>query len=287
MNIETNIGGDDSDPAGTVRRLTRAEVVSAAGLDREQAMALVGLYYSTQKLRVGARNKEAAHERRVDALADPALITALKDQLHLLEKQAARGLYAFALSQPLGRWALSNLGVGPVIAAGLLAHIDVARAPTAGAVWRFAGLDPTCRWAAGAKRPFNAALKRLCWLLGESFKKVSGRPEAFYGRIYRDRKVVEVERNELGELAEQARARLAECTRLRRRISPEQREVWASGRLQAVGLDRRACRYAVKLFLAHFHSVGREILGLPLVRPWVLEHGGHTHYLAPPNWPTG
>lgn len=273
-----------------VQRLTRAEVLTAAGLNREQAMALVGLYYSMQKLRIGASNKESAHERRVDVMADPVLIRKLKDQLLILEKQAARGLKAFAEAQPLGRWALQLLGVGPVIAAGLLAHIDVARAPTAGAVWRFSGLDPTCRWEAGAKRPYNAALKTLCWKLGESFKKIPldtdfSRPEALYARLYRERKALEVQRNELGEHAEGARARLEEATRKRFRISAEQRETWAAGKRQPVGLDRMAGRYAVKIFLSHFHQVGREILGLPLVAPWAIEHGGHVHLMTPPCWP--
>ena len=37
-------------------------------------------------------------------------------------------------------------GIGPVIAAGLLANIDIKQAPTVGHIWRFAGLDPTNKW---------------------------------------------------------------------------------------------------------------------------------------------
>ena len=39
------------------------------------------------------------------------------------------------------------------------------------------GLDPTCKWRRAKKRPWNASLKRLCWLMGESFVKVSGNPQ--------------------------------------------------------------------------------------------------------------
>jgi hypothetical protein len=277
-------------PSEVVRRLSREEVLDAATFNREQALALVGLYYGIQKLRIGASNKESAHRRQVDALADPALIRTQKEQLHVVEKQTGRALQEFARAQPLGRWALSLLGVGPIITAGLLAHIDISRAPTAGAVWRFAGLDPTCKWEPGVKRPYNAALKTLCWKLGESFKKIPldtdfSQPAALYARLYRERKEIEIQRNELGEHAEAARERLAEATRKRFRISPEQREIWAAGKRQAVGLDRMAMRYAVKIFLSHFHQVGREILGLPLVKPWAVEHGGHTHIIAPPCWP--
>jgi hypothetical protein len=44
----------------------------------------------------------------------------------------------------------------------LLARIDIVKAPTAGHIWRYAGLDPTVRWNKGEKRPWNAGLKVLC-----------------------------------------------------------------------------------------------------------------------------
>lgn len=53
-------------------------------------------------------------------------------------------------------------GIGPVISAGLLAHIDIHRAVTVGHIWRFAGLDPSVKWLKKTKRPWNAGLKVLC-----------------------------------------------------------------------------------------------------------------------------
>ncbi len=300
---DAEAAGGDLEP----RKLTRLEVLEASTFTREQALSLVGMYYSAQKLRVGAGNRISAHERSVDVLSDSNLVRLLKADLEKIEKQAARGLKAFAESQLLGRWALSQVGVGPVIAAGLLAHIDLKtcacpvyrgmraqdRPPhvcpgvvTAGAVWRFAGLDPTMTWEKGEKRPYNAKLKRLCWILGECFKKTCNNEKAFYGRLYRERKKLEVQRNEAGDFRALALERLALANRNRYRISPEQREIWGSGKLQAVGLDRRAARYAVKIFLSHLHQVGREILFGECVKPWVLVHGqGHAHFIAPPNWP--
>ena len=48
---------------------------------------------------------------------------------------------------------LSIRGIGEVISAGLLAHLDVTKARHASGYWRFAGLDPTNDWLgeAGAK----------------------------------------------------------------------------------------------------------------------------------------
>lgn len=281
--VEKN--GDDLE----VSQLSKEEIKTAKKYSRQEAMSLVGLYYSIQKSRMGARNKESAHQRNVDVLADPVLITRLKDELKKVEKQCSRGLKAFASAQPLGVWAMSNHGVGHVICAGLLAHIDMNRAVTAGAIWKFAGIIPPelIKWEKGQKRPYNAALKTLCWKLGESFKKVSGNPEAFYGKIYQERKAFEVAQNESGKLKEQAHKRLALAMKKGYKVSKEQVEIWESGKLQAMGLDLRAMRYTVKIFLSHYHTVGRTMMGLPLVKPWVLAHmpETHVHYIPPPNWP--
>jgi len=319
-------------------RYTKDQLAEAHTFDREQMAAAVGMYYGIQKLRVGARNKESAHERSTDILADPVLITEMKQRLERLERESARVLREFAQARPLGRWAMSIAGVDAVIAAGLLAHIDVARAQTAGAIWRFAGLlDPKLQpWERGQKRPWNARLKTLCYKLGESFKKLTVSETSLNGdddviaekvlkehadkgielsgtelltkvkakraraqkrasslqndnylyvRLYSERKQRETQRNDAGLFREQALGRLELAKRKGLAISPDQKKLWADGRLQPVGVDRRAARYAVTIFLSHYHQIGREILGLPMPKPWVLEHGGHVHYIPPPCWP--
>src|SRR4029078_13106851 len=91
----------------------------------------------------------------------------------------------------------------------MLSQIDINRARTAGHIWRYAGLDPTVRWNKGEKRPWNASLKRLAWIAGESFVKVSGNPDALYGQLYRERKAIEERKNLAGDFADQAAASLA------------------------------------------------------------------------------
>ena len=114
-----------------------------------------------------------------------------------LERQYKNALHAFAKAHPVGLWSLSIPGIGPVISAGLLAHIDIDRAPNVGKLWRYAGLDPSLPAAAkGEKRKYNAALKRLCWLIGESFVKVSTRDNDIYGEVYAARKDLENDRND-------------------------------------------------------------------------------------------
>ncbi len=280
------IDDGELDNGEVIGALNRDEVAAVAAFGREQAMALIGLYYSIQKVRIGASNKIAAHERQVDALSDSALIVHLKEDLHRVERQAARGLKAYAEAQPLGKWALSNIGVGPIICAGLLAHIDVTKASTAGAIWNFAGLNPDQVWEKGQKRPYNAALHTLCWKLGESFKRTSIKfSDELYQKLYRQRKTLEVQRNARGDFREAAAARLEKANKNKWRISPEQRSIWSDGKLQDRGLDLRAMRYTVKIFLSHYHMVGRELVFGEAPVPWIIAHGGHTHFIPPPNWP--
>jgi len=53
-------------------------------------------------------------------------------------------------------------------------------------------------------------------------------------------------------------------------------------------IDARARRYAVKLFLAHLHGVWFWMANGTLPpKPYIIEHGGHTHVIQPPNMPDG
>jgi hypothetical protein len=180
-------------------------------------------------------------------------------------------------------WARSIVGIGPVISAGLLAHIDITKAPTVGHIWRYAGLDPTQSWEKGQKRPWNARLKTLCWKIGESFVKVSGNEKDIYGKVYKERKEIETARNEKLEFSEQAIAILG---KKRFGADTQAKKFYEQQMLPPAHIHARAKRYAVKLFLSHLHHVWWEVqTGEKPPKPYVLTHMGHAHYIAPPNWP--
>jgi hypothetical protein len=170
-----------------------------------------------------------------------------------------------------------------VIAAGLLANIDIERAPTVGHIWRFAGLDPTVTWDKGTKRPWNARLKVLTWKIGESFVKVSNHADDIYGHVYAERKALEAAANERGEFAAQAEAKLAKY-----RIGKDTEAYghYSKGHLPPAHIHSRAKRYAVKLFLSHWHHVAYETrFGEPPPKPYILTRPEHVHFFAPPHWP--
>jgi hypothetical protein len=257
--------------------LTRDLKSAATTLTPDEARYLVDNYYAMQKFRIRCGNQVSALGK---ADEPHATVSFFGDQFELLEDQIRSALDKYSNAQAVGRWARAQKGIGPVIAAGLLAHIDIEKAPTAGHIWAFAGLDPSKKWDKGQKRPWNASLKRLCWIMGESFVKVSGYDDAYYGKLYATRKVYETTKNENGDYADQA----LESLRSKRFGDDTQaKKHYEAGRLPPARIHLRAKRYATKLFLAHFHHVAYvEHFGAEPPLPYPIAHLGHAHFIAPP-----
>lgn len=196
------------------------------------------------------------------------------------EERAKNLLDRWTRTDPLAQWARQVYGIGPILAAGLLAEIDVEKAAHASSVWRFAGYDPTAVWGKGEKRPHNAFLKVICWRVGDSFVKVSGRPQSLYGATYRTEKNRLEEANDNGGFAEAARARIDSGERVPR-VGTDARAALEAGRLPQGQIDLRARRKAVKLFLSHYWCQGRMLKGLPVSTPYAIEKLGHSHFIEP------
>jgi hypothetical protein len=261
-----------------VDRLTKDLLQATKTLSPNEARYLVDAYYSVQEYRKAANNQVLAMSKSEEPCET---LTWLFRQMETLEKQIQRALNAWTDSLPEGVWAKSIKGVGPVISAGLAAHIDIGKAPTVGHIWRFAGLDPTSEWGKGEKRPWNADLKTLCWKIGECFVKVSGYEDDYYGKVYISRKQWEVAQNEAGAYAAQAASVL-----VKKNIGKETEAFkhYSAGRLPPAHVHARSKRYAVKLFLSHYQLVSWYVAHEELPpKPYAIEHKGHAHIIPPPN----
>ena len=269
--IETSI---QSEP---IIRLRKDLLSATITLSADEARFLVDSYYTMQDNRI----RTAGQIRALDASEEPhSIIDWYFKQAETLEHQIKRALEAYVKTKPVGLWLLSLYGIGPVISAGLLAHIDITKAPTVGHIWNFAGLNPDVKWEKGKKRPFNAALKTLCWKAGQSFMKFSKKDECFYGKLYRERKALEVERNESLSFKEQAVRILQEKSIGK---TTDAYKAYSVGKLPAAQIDARARRWAVKMFLSHLHEkMYEDHYGGRPPKPFAIEHLGHAHYIAPP-----
>lgn len=327
-----------------VQKLTKDLKEAAKMLSADEARYLVDYYYLAQEDRI-----RAGHQVRTlkEGEEPHEVIAWLGSNVGILEAQVRRALASYADASPLGRWSQSIVGIGPIIAAGLLAHINLepwrcglakldatvtpctekephdnahcGHAPlmTVGSIWRFAGLDPTSVWNKNEKRPWNASLKTLCWKIGESFVKVSSNEHDFYGKLYLSRKNDEMQRNVAGEYSAQATAKLekfkigkdtdarlwygghltADAARQILNAPSEKRMGMAKKLAGAAGsgvpmlppahIHSRAKRWAVKLFLSHYHYVAFSLAyGQAPPKPYILnEAGGHAHEIVAPNWP--
>jgi hypothetical protein len=381
--LEAELGLDQ------IQRLTKALRESAVGLAREEAGYLVDVYYRFQQHRIAMNNQVSSLTLR--GRPDVPVLTHFYNQTHTLEKQLVNTLGTWAASRAEGEWAQEQLGIGPVLSAALSAYIDIEKAPVAGNIHRFAGLDSSIKWigakasrelvsaalaaepndiralawlarstnralgdileklelsavsreeaqrtlselvgdpaaVAGwfesrpikvdnaillvcdqagldpkavyeeiygpdfevgheplikllAKRPYSAQLKVICWKIGDSFCKVSGREGAYYGKVYKEAKAREVDLNEQRAFADQA----AESLATRRIQDKALRRTYEDGRLPAGRIELRARRRAVKLFLSHWHTVAywdRYDKAPPL--PYAIQHLGHAHYIPVP-----
>jgi hypothetical protein len=298
---------EDKKDLAPLVKLTKDLRNASRTLSPSEARYLVDRYYQIQQYRTSAKNQIRASESE-----EPnEVIVWFADNFEELEKNIKKALDAYTSSHSVGVWAKSIIGIGPTFAAGLLAHIDAKKAPTAGAVWSYAGYNPSVEWKKGQKRPWNADLKKLMYLVGESFCKVQNNPKDVYGKLYKQRKEQEINKNLAGDFADQAIAKLekfnigkdtdaykwyAGC------ISSEDatkiildktgsvkefaKEPGSGTRmLPPAHINERSKRYAVKIFLAHFHEILFEYeFGIKPPNPYAISILGHAHKLEVPNY---
>ena len=251
-------------------------------LSKEEARYLVDLYYQMQEYRKASDN-QVRQLQKEDTKEPHETLAFFANNFRTLERNIKSVLQVYAESKPIGQWMLSICGIGPVISAGLMANIDITKVQTAGQIQAFAGLDPTREWNKGEKRPYNARLKTLCWKIGQCFIKVQNNEEDVYGKIFVIRKAYEIERNEKGELADQAKAKLEKYNIGK---NTDAYKWYSQGKLPPAHINQRASRYAVKIFLSHLFSVWYEMEHKEKPpKPYAIAILNHAHEIPIPNWP--
>ena len=130
-----------------------------------------------------------------------------------------------------------------------------------------------------AKIPYNKDLKKMVYLIEESFVKVSNRG-SLYGRLIKERKAIETDLNEKGHYADQAAKELATNNISK---DTDTYKVYSQGKLPAGHIHRRACRWATKIFLVHvFEEMYRVYHNGEKPKPYyVFTHLGHKDYIEP------
>lgn len=110
---------------------------------RQHARFLVDTYYQEQDRRKVLANQIQACEKSGEPCEHLQFI--LRRAIEN-ERYISKELTGYASGHPVGQWSMGIIGIAGVLSSGLLAHVDIDLTPSVGALWRYAGLDPTNEW---------------------------------------------------------------------------------------------------------------------------------------------
>lgn len=149
------------------------------------------------------------------------------------------------------QWLSTIKGIGPAMAGGIIALVgDISRFDTISKLWAYAGYSvengQVQKRKAGVASNWNGKIRTHCYNLVDQFIK--------------------------------------QRTPVYREIYDQEKERQIAAGLKKGHAHNRAVRKTAKIFLQHYWLVSRQIAGLPVSQPWVIAHGGHVDYIAPPNW---
>ncbi len=221
------------------------------------------------RLTLKINNQLLAYERRTDN-PHPTTATFLTEslvpiqaRLHAIDKQIEFALkeYPDALAQA----ALKVPGLGPITVAALSVYIDMTKAATPSALWKYVGLDCASheRYQKGTKGGGNKTLRTVLWNTANTLMKMGDR--SAYRIVY-----------------DRTKARLAESEKIVKTRNTEGRLVECAWKdTKPSHRHGAALRAVVKHLLADYWMVGRTLAGLSTV-PLYAEHMlGHTHIVSP------
>ena len=317
---------------------------------RNELRFLVDQYYQAQSYRIAADNQIRSIKQGYDTSDSeeeiPSALEWVSKNLTNQEAQIKSMLDYYTDSVPVGRWLKATIGIGPVIAAGLIAYFDVSKTSHATQFWSYAGLnDNNVPWLGKEKGkkiletaltncginpktikdkseiprqvivevsrlsgrgvpfitrnsrnengvidkehllkhlvmpPYNRNLKVLCYKIGESFVKVSGKPDSLYGELFQEYKESEMEKNANLEFKEQAEAALKEKNYAK---STDAYKYYSKGMLPPAHINARAKRAVVKMFISHlFDAMYIDYYHREPPVPYVIEFKNHTDVILP------
>lgn len=220
---------------------------------REALLQAVQNREMTQKMRVAYDLRIQAVERGDDE-ASPALLKRW-GRWHArfldAEEAATEEMEELADELPIIEVACGVKGIGKTLAAKLVSQIDITRAETVSALWRYCGYGvdengERDRPVKGEKLKYNRRAKAAAHLIGVSLI----RKDSPYRPIYDN---------------------------AREKYETEERY----GDWTKAHYHMAALRKVKKLFLAHLWECWRDIEGLSIRPPYILDQGGHTHKHKP------
>lgn len=123
-----------------LQKLNKDIKAGSQTLGKDEVRFLVDYYYQMQHDRIVTEGRIRAINQSSKDEPHEA-IAFIGKQVSTIEENIKKILDIYTKYDPVGIWCRSIIGCGPVIAAGLLANLDVEDKPTAGHFWSYCGLN--------------------------------------------------------------------------------------------------------------------------------------------------
>jgi hypothetical protein len=232
--------------------------------EQEEMYRIVSRYRAVQKMRVGNGNAFGAMVRgglyaqeEADELAALYMEHQIAD-----ERRMVKHLRPYMRDMPIYRDFLSRVrGISEKLGYQLIGLIQpIGDFATVSKLWAYSGWHcdkdgKAARRKKGVQSNWNDKLKVVSFQAAECFMKAGGPYRELYD-TYRER---DVAKN--GEPRKAVKGRLIQFTKMH--------------------YHKRALRYVAKMFLSHIWQAWRELEGLEVRGPYVIEHGGHSTLMSP------
>jgi len=240
-------------------------------INRKPLAALVDATLTIEKLRISSQIRQTHLKRQ--GTDDPETDELLR-RIKTLELYVDGRIASLITSHPAFPWFSRVKGVGKENIGKVVALIDIEKATTISALWKYSGYavdngHAPRRIKGGGTLTYNSELRTMCWRLATSLLKANGKFHQYYlaqKDQYRQRyenegiRIVpsaELPKNKDGKLFE-----------------PE-------GVISGGHLHQQALRKMIKLFLACLWLTWRKAEGLPLSRPYAIDHLHHNSMIEP------
>jgi len=230
---------------------------------------LVDATLAVEKIRVRTQVRQS-HLRLQDK-DDPetdALLEKLKDTEEYIDDRVANILKG----HPAYPWFSRVKGVGKENIGKVVGLVDIERASTISALWKFAGFSvengKSPKRQKGEKLTYNSQLRSMCWRLATSLLKAKGKFYDYYC----------TQKDNYYEKYTQRGMSIVPATSLPKKNGNkvETEEIISEGHVH-----NQALRKMIKLFLACLWLEWREAEGLPVTAPYAIDKLGHDSLIQP------
>jgi len=234
--------------------------------------SLVEVYYDVQDVRIRTANR-LRQFGKIKGVDHPRQLKKIELEIRkdILEKFAEFDLPIWT------EWLSKVKGIGSILGAGLIGYIgDISRFDSISKLWAYSGLHVVDGRAPKRKRGekinWNPKMRALMWKIARSF---AFQKEAPSRTKYEENKRYYLEK--YGDRIKNPKS-CPEYEKCRKRLK-KRKEPACKGHLEAM-----ARRRLVKQFLACLWLKWRELEGLPVSKPYAIEHLGHKSFIEPDDW---